>query len=113
MLGAKWQQSDGVLRLQQVFDDGAAQQAGLSAGDEILAIDGLRMDGKQMESYLGRNEPSREVSIHLFRRDELMQFMVKPQPAPDDTCRFRLPDDLDRQTRERQQAWLGGHAERV
>ena len=113
VLGAKWQQGDGVIKLQQVFDAGAAQQAGLSAGDEIIAVDGIRMDSKQLESYLSRSEPSREVCIHLFRRDELLQFTLKPLPAPDDTCRFRLPDDLDEQTRKRQQAWLGGHAKRA
>jgi predicted metalloprotease with PDZ domain len=113
VLGAKWQQSGKAVTLQQVFDGGAAQQAGLSAGDEIAAIDGLRMEGSQMESYLNQRGASHSVIIHAFRRDELMQFEVTPLPAPPDTCRFRLPADLEQSARERQQAWLGGHAARV
>ncbi len=113
-LGAKWQQNAGTLSLQQVFDGGAAQQGGLSAGDEIVAVDGVRMDGTQMERYLNqRGGASQPVSIHLFRRDELMRFEVEPLPAPPDTCRFLLVADMDQPTRERQQAWLSGHAERV
>jgi predicted metalloprotease with PDZ domain len=111
VLGAKWQQSNGAIRLQQVYDGGAAQLAGLSAGDEILALDGLRMEGSKMESYLDQQGALRTLTLHIFRRDELMQFEVKPLPAPLDTCRFRLPDDIDSDVRERRQAWLGRHAE--
>ena len=110
-LGAKWQQNGKTLTLQQVFDGGAAQQAGLSAGDEIVAVDDLRMDASQLEAYLNQNRDAHPVTIHVFRRDELMRFEVTPLAAPHDTCRFRLPEDIDQNTRERQQAWLDGHAE--
>jgi predicted metalloprotease with PDZ domain len=95
VLGAKWQEKNGSLFLLQVHDHGAAQQAGLSAGDEILALDGLRMNATDMERTVSECEPGSSIHFHIFRRDELMQFDVKPQPAPLDTCYFYLPDDLD------------------
>jgi predicted metalloprotease with PDZ domain len=112
VLGAKWQQRPGAILLQQVFDDGAVQQAGLSAGDEIVALDGLRLDGSQIESYLNQLTPGSCVTVHAFRRDELHQFEVTPLPAAADTCRFYLQTDLDPEIRQRQQAWLSGHATR-
>jgi predicted metalloprotease with PDZ domain len=109
VLGAKWQETNGSLFLLQVYDDGAAQQAGLSAGDEILALDGLRMNAADMERTISECEPGSTISFHIFRRDELMQFDVKPQPAPLDTCYFYLPNELDETQRKRREAWLSGN----
>lgn len=110
VLGAKWQEKNGVLVLLQVYDHGAAQQAGLSAGDEILALDGLRMSAADMERTIVECEAGSSIRFHVFRYDELLQFDVTPQPAPLDTCYFYLPDQLDETQRERREAWLAGNA---
>lgn len=113
VLGARFeQQVDGVL-LQQVFDGGAAQAAGLSAGDLIVAVNSLRMDAKGLENYLAKLPPDSWIAVHLFRRDELMEFDVRPLPAPMDTAIFHLPAELDDRQRQRQNDWLRGHAKRV
>ena len=64
---------EGVL-LQSARRDGAAAQAGLSAHDVIIAIDGLKATMKLVEKY-AKQEGS--YSILAFRRDELMSFDVK------------------------------------
>jgi predicted metalloprotease with PDZ domain len=110
VLGAKWEQRPGAILLQQVYDGGAAQKAGLSAGDEIIAVDGLRLEGAQMESYLTHMKPEHCITVHAFRRDELLEFEVTPLPAAADTCRLYLPSDINTAVRERQQQWLSGHA---
>jgi predicted metalloprotease with PDZ domain len=109
VLGAKWQEKDGRLILRQVDDHGAAQKAGLSAGDEILALDGLRMNASDMERTIAECEAGSSIEIHVFRRDELMLFELTPQPAPLDTCYFYLPDELDDIYLERREAWLRGN----
>ncbi len=109
VLGAKWQEKNGALFLMQVYDHGASQIAGLSAGDEILAVNGLRMNAVDMERTISECEPDSSIRFHIFRRDELMQFDVRPQPAPLDTCYFYLPDQLDETQRERRDAWLTGN----
>jgi predicted metalloprotease with PDZ domain len=112
VLGAKFeQQVDGVL-LQQVFDGGAAQVAGLSAGDLIIAVDGLRMDATRLEKLLAQAQAGCQIVVHAFRRDELMLFEVKPLPAPPDTCSFYLPAEFDEKQRRLQTGWLRGHAKR-
>lgn len=64
---------EGVL-VQSARRDGAAAQAGLSAHDVIIAIDGLKATVKLVEKY-AKQEGS--YSILAFRRDELLSFDVK------------------------------------
>lgn len=64
---------EGVL-VQSARRDGAAAQAGLSAHDVIIAIDGLKATVKLVEKY-AKQEGT--YNILAFRRDELMSFDVK------------------------------------
>jgi len=59
-----------------VFDGGAAQRAGLSAGDMLVALDGLRITSGNLEGLLSRYRPGDAVTLHAFRRDVLQTFDV-------------------------------------
>ena len=63
--------------LTAVHDGSAAQKAGLSAGDVLIAIDGLRVTGSNLDSLLGRYQPGAAVEVHAFRRDELRVARVR------------------------------------
>jgi len=65
-------------KLTQVHEGGAAHAAGLSALDVVIAIDGLRVNGapSNVDALLGRYRVGDRVSVHAFRRDELMTFDV-------------------------------------
>ncbi len=65
---------NGEAKIAHVYDGGAAQAAGLSAGDVIIAIDGLRAPSAKVEAMLGRYTAGQSVEITAFRRDELMTF---------------------------------------
>ena len=71
-----------------VYDDGAAQRAGISAGDMIIAIDQLRV--VSLDKTLARYRPGEQIKLHLFRRDELISVEVALKAASPDTCRLRL-----------------------
>jgi len=64
------------VKLASVHEGGAAHSAGLSAGDVLVAIDGLRVGGAPaaVDTLLGRYRVGDGVAIHAFRRDELMTF---------------------------------------
>jgi predicted metalloprotease with PDZ domain len=68
-------------RLNQVHEGGAAHQAGLSAGDVVIAVDGLRVNGNpsNLDQLFARYRVGDTVPIHAFRRDELMRFDVTLQ----------------------------------
>jgi predicted metalloprotease with PDZ domain len=63
--------------LAAVHENSAAQKAGLSAGDVLVAIDGLRVTGSNLDTLLARYSPGAKVEIHAFRRDELRVTQVK------------------------------------
>jgi len=68
-------------KLSAVHEGGAAHRAGLSAGDLLVAIDGLRVTGNpsNLESLLGRYKVGDAIEVHAFRRDELMTATVQLQ----------------------------------
>jgi predicted metalloprotease with PDZ domain len=67
----------GDCTLAAVHDGSAAQKAGLSAGDVLVAIDGLRVTGANLDALLSRYLPGAKVAVHAFRRDELRTVQVK------------------------------------
>jgi predicted metalloprotease with PDZ domain len=68
-------------KLTQVHEGGPAHQAGLSAGDVVIAIDGLRVNGNplNLEQLFARYRVGDTVTVHAFRRDELLSFEVTLQ----------------------------------
>jgi predicted metalloprotease with PDZ domain len=96
--------------LQHVFSGGPAEQAGLAAGDSIVAIDGLRMSVAAIEKLLRRRRPGESVAVHAFRRDELITTALTLGPAPDDTCFLALDLTIDEATHARRVSWLGREA---
>lgn len=113
VLGARTIQQNQEIKLLQVFDDGAAQLAGLSAGDCILAVNGLRLNEKQMEQQIASCAKGECINVHAFRRDELMEFNLIPKPAPADTCVFHLRDKISEKQLSMQSAWLHIDANQV
>jgi predicted metalloprotease with PDZ domain len=68
-------------KLTQVHEGGPAHQAGLSAGDVVIAIDGLRVNGNppNLEQLFARYRVGDTVTVHAFRRDELLSFELTLQ----------------------------------
>jgi predicted metalloprotease with PDZ domain len=107
-LGARW----GVLeaRLTHVFDGGPAQAAGLSAGDVIVAWNGLKVSGGNLQSLIDRAGGGGGATVHAFRRDELMTFQVTIAEAPLDTCWLTLAANAPESAIRLREAWLKGLA---
>jgi predicted metalloprotease with PDZ domain len=85
-LGARTADEPGGVKLTHVLDGGAAQAAGLAAGDVLVAIDGLRVSQRNLEQRLAALRPGDRVRVHAFRRDELLGCeLVLAAPAAD-TC---------------------------
>ena len=98
--------------LAAVHDGGAARRGGLSAGDLLVALDGLRVTGANLDSLLARYRPGERVQVHAFRRDELRETTVVLD-APD-VVRYRLtvnePATMRRQkstTTALRKGWIG------
>jgi predicted metalloprotease with PDZ domain len=66
-------------KLSSVHEGGAAHLGGLSAGDLLVAVDGLRVTATNLETLLSRYAVGALVEVYAFRRDELMRFDVTLQ----------------------------------
>lgn len=99
--------SGSEARLASVFDGGAAQMAGLSAGDVLVAVDGLRVGNGTLEPMLARRKPGDKVTIHAFRRDELMCFEVTLAPAPANSVKLSARHPAPKTAVALRKGWLG------
>jgi predicted metalloprotease with PDZ domain len=108
-LGARYRQKGDSVELVQVHDLGAAQMAGLSAGDRLLAVDGIQVTAGNLQSLLDRLQGGSEVEVHAFRRDELMHFLLPVIAPVADTCElWLLPEEECLPSRlQRRRQWLG------
>ena len=76
-LGARTATAPDGLRLAHVLDGGGAQAGGLSAGDVVVAIDGIKVSGDWLDKNLERKPRGAVVQVHAFRRDELIQRAIR------------------------------------
>ena len=87
-LGVRTSRDGSDCKLAAVYEGGVAHQAGLSAGDVLIAIDDLRVTASNLDTLLKRYRNGDSLHIHAFRRDELMQFTA--QIKADTTPQFAL-----------------------
>jgi predicted metalloprotease with PDZ domain len=105
-LGVRTTRDGSDCKLANVYEGGAGHLAGLSAGDILMAIDGLRVTATNLDALLGRYGIGQVAKLHVFRRDELMEFSVvlAGDPAP----QWELTaGDNPAAVRRLQAAWLG------
>jgi predicted metalloprotease with PDZ domain len=104
--GLRLQAGGPLPQVQHVLDDSPAQAAGLAAGDLLVALDGLRAEGQDVDRLLVAHAPGDRVRVHAFRRDELMEFELTLAPASPDTWLMRPQANADAAALARRKAWL-------
>lgn len=103
-LGARF--ADTELKLTHVLSEGAAERAGLAAGDVLVALDGLRASRALLERLLKTRAPGDVLVVHAFRRDELRHFELRLQAPAQDTAYLVLDEAADAAQLARRSAWL-------
>lgn len=73
-LGIRTVRDGSDCRIANVYEGGAAHAAGLSAGDVLVALDGLRVTASNLDALLARYRVGATLQLHAFRRDELLSF---------------------------------------
>ena len=95
------------LNLTHVFRGGPAGRAGLSAGDTLVAVDGVKVTHELLAALLDRPRSGKPLAVHAFRRDELRTFAVELGVAPVDTAWLSLIADPPAGAKLRRDEWLG------
>ncbi|MDB5821749.1 MAG: family metallopeptidase [Herminiimonas sp.] len=105
-LGVRTTRDGSDCKLANVYEGGAGHRAGLSAGDILMAIDGLRVTATNLDALLGRYGSGQSARLHVFRRDELMEFSVVLAGDPAPQWELTL-EDSRAAVRRLRAAWLG------
>ena len=92
-IGAFFEEKEGMPVLLRTEESGSAQQAGLTPGDTIIAVNGLKTGFAQLEELLARAMVFDHLKVHAFRRDELYEFDVVLQAARPTTVFFESADE--------------------
>jgi predicted metalloprotease with PDZ domain len=104
----------GETLIQNVLSDGAGERAGLAPGDQLLAVDGLRVTPANLETLVARAAgDGLPVVLHVFRRDELLTLTAHPEPASEDTCELSLVDEVPDRVKQARTAWLASAGART
>lgn len=106
-LGARTKAVEGRVQITHVLDGGDADRAGLAAGDELIALDGWRIDEDGLNKRLADYPIGATVQFSFFRRDELLHLPVTfSQPNPD-FLSLTLVSQPSASQRQQAAAWLG------
>lgn len=98
-LDARTRTQHGATTLASVAQDGAAHRAGLSAGDTLVALDGLRISSDDsLKRLLAAYQPGDTVTLHAFRRDELRSYALTLSAPATSECELRRHDKNHKET---------------
>lgn len=96
----------GETTVAHVFAGGPAQQAGVSGGDQLVALDGLKLTPGNWQARLNALVPGRRYRLDFFRGDELLSATPTAAEPPNDTWTFTLAA-AEGERLARRQNWLG------
>ena len=104
-LGA--QPSRAAPTLAAVLEGSPAMEAGLYPEDEVVALDGYKVDGAGLLSRCEDKRPGETVRVTVFRRDKLMEVPVVLGQKPADVAYLTRVDRPTEAQKAAFQAWLG------
>ena len=106
-LGIKLQSENGKEIAKFVEADSPAAIAGIDPGDEILAIDGIRVNADSLSDRLKDYQPHDTIAVSIFHQDELITLnatLAQPQPNRYEVVQL---ENLSDTQKENLSGWLG------
>lgn len=105
--GVEWQVSGERLLAAHVLLGQAGARAGILPGDELLAIDGLRVTTLDYAERIRRLRPGQRVELTLVRHERLLKLAAEAQPALADRYAIVTQEKLRRAEQRNLERWLG------
>lgn len=90
-----------------VYEDSPAMNAGLYADDEVIALDGFKVDGSTLISRTEDRSPNEVVTLTAFRKDKLVEVKVTLGEKPADAMYLVKRNDPSAQQKKSYAAWMG------
>lgn len=105
--GVVWNTAQALLLVDTVMHGSSGAEAGVLPGDELLAINGHRVDRFNIQDRMLRLHPDEQVELLLVRNAKVLTLPVKVQHAIATKYRINIKPDIDRREKERMEEWLG------
>ncbi len=91
--GAHYKGASTGIEITQVLADTPAEQAMLAKGDNIIAVNGLKITEGQFQAELDKLSTKEPATLHYFRRGCLQQATLPVQAAEQDTVYLEITDE--------------------
>jgi len=92
-VGANITGASGGVKITHVFSGGAALEAGLAAGDTVVAVDYVAVSATSLPDELERRRADDVVTVHYFRLGELHVTSLPMMEPPKDTAVLSITDE--------------------
>jgi predicted metalloprotease with PDZ domain len=107
VFGADITQEGDRLMVRRVYSGTAAYDQGLNAGDQIVALDGMRVNQQSFAARMGEKRPGDTITLTLFRDDDLRVLAIKLGRRPATDYRLLPVKQPTPEQTQRLRAWLG------
>jgi predicted metalloprotease with PDZ domain len=107
--GARIALENGRMMVKFVPSNSPAERAGLDAGDELVAIDGLRVTPELLADRLQASQPGDQLEVSFFHQDELLQTLLTLGAAEATQYTIVPLKDPSEAQQKRFYHWLGVH----
>jgi S1-C subfamily serine protease len=87
-MGIRMAKDDNGVRIEHVFQGGAAQRNGMKSGDVIMSLNGRTVDGtEKLSDAIAEFKPGDTISVRFMREDKIrtMDILLTPKFVNDDT----------------------------
>jgi predicted metalloprotease with PDZ domain len=105
--GLSWDADSPLLIVEHVIHGGSAAESGVLPGDELLAINGLRVLPQSIDNRIGSLRADEQVELTLARNGQLLTLPVRVQHAIPEKFEIGTKSKLSRQEKSRLETWLG------
>lgn len=106
-LGALVAQDDDRLVVRSVAAGSSAYEQGLNAGDQIVALDNMRVTRDSFNARIAEKKPGDLINLTIFRFDDLSTLLIKLGGRREGTYRIvPLPNQTEAQ-KSVYKSWLG------
>lgn len=106
-LGANLAQDGERLMIRSVPEGTPAYDQGLNAGDQIIAVDGVRASRDFLNARLDEKRTGDEIALTVFRNDDLREFRIKLGARPARGYQIVALEQPGAQQQAVYQSWLG------
>jgi predicted metalloprotease with PDZ domain len=105
--GADVTQEDDRLMVSRVYAGSAAYEQGLNTGDQIIALNNMRVNKDFFEARIAEKKPGELINLTVFRSDDLSTLLIKLGGRADGTYRIVPGESSTQQQRQIYRSWLG------